>query len=81
MLSFDALPRQFFHFYGNRYDMQSHIISVHVGEWVNKRNQPERLDVSDAESRYVSVMNFHLCLKLQLLLNLIAKLPLYFQRI
>lgn len=68
MLSFDALPRQFFHFYGNRYDMQSHIISVHVGEWVNKRNQPERLDVSDAESRYVSVKNFHLCLKLQLLL-------------
>lgn len=50
--NFKTCPRQFFDFYGNRYQMHNHVISAHIGQWQEMRCHPEQTRFSEAKQRY-----------------------------
>lgn len=49
--NFKALPRQFFEFYGNRYQMWNHVISAHIGQWQERRVQASQTYFPGAKQR------------------------------
>lgn len=39
---FKTVLRQFFHFYGNRYQIWNHVISINIGQWQERRLQAQK---------------------------------------
>lgn len=48
------LAGKFFSFYGNNYQIWNHVISLHIGQWQERRLQSEQKHFSPAKERYVS---------------------------
>lgn len=50
--NFRPILRQFFYFYGHRYQMWNHIISINIGRWQERRVQAEQRCFSPAQQRF-----------------------------
>lgn len=48
---FKPVLRQFFYFYGNRYQICNHVISINIGQWQERRLQAIQ-NFSPAQNRY-----------------------------
>lgn len=53
-LDFKTVLEEFFFFYGNRYQIWNHVISIHIGRWQERRLQPEQKSFTPAQQRYVN---------------------------
>lgn len=51
--NFKPFVQQFFHFYGNNYQIWNHVISPHIGQWQERRIQAEQTNFSEAKKQYV----------------------------
>lgn len=49
--NFMMIPRRFFSFYGNNYQIWNHVISAHTGQWQERRIQSEQRHLSEAKQR------------------------------
>lgn len=52
---FKPFLREFFEFYGNRYQIWNHVISAHIGRWQEKRIQPEQIHFTPIQQRFAFV--------------------------
>lgn len=48
--NFKPVLRQFFHFYGNQYQIWNHVISINIGQWHEMRAEPKIFSL--AQKRY-----------------------------
>lgn len=53
--NFQKFPKEFFEFYGNRYQMWNHVISANVGRWQERRLQSEQKNFLDVQKRFVNL--------------------------
>lgn len=63
--SFKTIPREFFAFYGNNYQMWNHVISAHVGRWQERRIQSEQKHFTETQKRFVFSLEIHNFISLQ----------------
>lgn len=49
----------FFQFYGKKYEIPIHLISVNIGRWQEKRLQPKQNQFSSEQKRYVYTLYFN----------------------
>lgn len=46
---------QFFEFYGTRYEINNHLISVNIGRWQEQRLQAQQTKLTPEQKRFVKV--------------------------
>lgn len=51
--NFKLVLKEFFHFYGYRYQMKKHIISTQIGRWEERQIQPGQVFFTSAQKRFV----------------------------
>lgn len=56
---FKNIPRQFFDFYGNRYQMWNHVISAHIGQWQEREHKPTQRHFGEAKQQLVLTHRFY----------------------
>lgn len=52
--NFKLILKEFFDFYGNRYQIWNHVISTQIGRWQEQRIQPEQKSFKPAQQQFVS---------------------------
>lgn len=50
--NFGLLVRAFFQFYGDKYNIEEHLISTYIGQWQQIRLQNEQKRITPAQKRY-----------------------------
>lgn len=58
---FKQAMKDFFKFYGQRYQIKEHVISANVGQWQERRTQPkQKLSSGDAKGRFVQFVKINI---------------------